>query len=122
MGEPDRLSELLKEWKQPEPSRDLERRVAAGYSAATSGNRSGGWRRILAARVSIPVPVLALAALVLIALLLWIRPSSVPPAPTMPAQMPHPGGEQNVVTSLSAQGFQPLPDGTARVVSDKELR
>src|SRR5690348_1176845 len=111
MDENERLSALLREWKQPEPSPELDDRVVEAYRAATWGQSPTGWRRVLGAHVSIPVPVLAVAALLIIALLLWIRPAS-PPAATAPA--PHPGNEQNVVTSLSATGFQPLPNGAAQ--------
>ena len=120
MDEKDRLSELLKEWRQPEPSPELDDRVVEAYRAATWGRGPRGWKRVLGARVSIPVPVLALAALLVIALLLWMRPAAAPAA-TAPAPPSHPGVEQNVVTSLSATGFQPLPNGAAQVVSGKEV-
>jgi hypothetical protein len=56
------------------------------------------------------VPVL-LAAAALVALFLWLRPTPAPSAPAAPGDVP-PG----VLTQLNVSGFQPLPNGEARIV------
>src|ERR1017187_4120877 len=108
MNEKDPLRSLLYEWEAPEPSAALEARIRAGYRA---GRRPTFWERLWSFRVSIPVPVLVAAAL-LIAAGFWLARRSVPsqnPAPVAPAA----GG---YMTRLEAAGFQPLPDGEIRVI------
>ena len=68
--------------------------------------------RLVNARIGIPVPVL-LAAAAALALFLFFRPASTPSAPP---QTP------GVLTQLNVSGFQPMPDGAARVVPVKEPR
>lgn len=107
MNEKDPLRSLLHEWKAPEPSAALDARVRAAYSG---GRRPTFWGRLWSFRISIPVPVLA-AAVLLIAAGFWLERRSVPPqspAPIAPA-----GG---YMTRLEAAGFQPLPDGEIRVI------
>lgn len=101
MTDMDPLRPLLREWEAPEPSAALDARVRAGFRASIGPS---AWRRFLTARVSIPVPVLA-ATVVLLALAWLIQPRPEPAAPTSPG----------VITRLEATGFQPLPDGEARV-------
>ena len=104
MIDPDPLRDLLREWDAPEPSPELDSRVAAAYRAAI--RRTPWWR----ARISIPVP--ALAAMVLLAVAVYLLQfRSAPPPP------PQPG----IVTQLNGTGFVPLPNGEARIVSVKEL-
>lgn len=116
MNQRDPIGELLREWHSPEPAAELDERVALAYRAEFPLGRGPApfWRRLLGARISIPVPVL-LAAAALVALFLWLRPAPAPSAPaaagnTAPA----------VLTQLNGSGFQPLPNGEARVVSVKE--
>jgi hypothetical protein len=118
MNERDPMRELLREWQSPKPGAEFDDRVADAYRAEFRIGRrpTPAWRRLLRARISIPVPVL-LAAVALIALFLWLRPASVPSAPAT-AGNPAPA----VLTQLNGSGFQPLPNGEARVISVKETR
>jgi hypothetical protein len=111
MREHDPLHALLEEWKAPEPSPELDRRVAAAYRKARP--RPPVWRRFLRARVSIPVPVLAVGVLAAILVLLVFRIASTPKPLTV---------SPNVVSQLNATGFLPLPNGQARVLSVAELK
>jgi len=107
MSENDPLRAVLREWKAPEPSAALDERVRAGFRSAQSPSP---WARFLSARVSVPVPVLA-AAMLLVAVVYLVEFRPAPPAP--PRQ---PG----VVTRLEATGFQPTPDGVALVEDVKQ--
>jgi hypothetical protein len=111
MREPDPLHALLREWKSPEPSRELDQRVVAAYRDAVP--RPPVLRRFWQARVSVPAPVLALGILLAVAALLWFRGSFTPKPLTV---------SPNVVAQLNATGFQPLPNGQARVLSVTELK
>lgn len=111
MREPEPFSALLQEWKSPEPSPELDRRIVAAYRNALPCPPI--LRRFLQARVSIPVPAFAVGVLVAVLMFLWFRGSS-PPQP-LPAT-------SNLVTHLDATGFQALPNGAARLVPVKELR
>ena len=108
MNEQDPLRPLLQEWEAPEPSAALDARVRAAYRA---GRRPTFWERLWSFRVSIPVPVLA-AAVLLIAAGLWLERRSIPPQRPVPVA-PAAGG---YLTRLETAGFQPLPDGEIRVI------
>jgi len=101
--EDDSLRNLLREWRAPDapPGMDAQMRSAwrAAYPASPSWN-------FWSARVSLPVPVFAVLMLVMLALVLQFR--SEPPAVTR--------GGHAYVTQVDAEGFQPLPNGAARVV------
>jgi hypothetical protein len=116
MTERDPMRELLREWQSPEPAAEFDERVAEAYRAEFPIGRrpTAPWRRLLGARISIPVPVL-LAAAAVVALFLWLRPRSAPIVPAIPGDVP-PG----VLTQLNVSGFQPLPNGEARIVEAKE--
>jgi hypothetical protein len=108
MSEIDPLRPVLREWEAPEPSAALDARVRAGFRAFQTPSP---WGRFWTARVSVPVPVLAAVGLLLA--LAWVvefRPAAPSPRP--------PG----VVTRLEATGFQPLPDGMARVVTVEDVK
>jgi hypothetical protein len=111
MIETDPLSSLLREWKAPEPAPGLDQRIVDAYRTARpdAERRTPAWWGFWKARVSVPVPVLV-AAMVVFALLIWFRPKPVSPPPD----------SANVVTRLSAAGYQPLPNGEARIVQIKE--
>jgi hypothetical protein len=111
MREPDLLDALLREeWKSPEPAAALDHRVTAAWRSAV---RPSAWRRFWSLRVSVPVPALGAAMLTIFALYFWLRPAAAPP---MPAETP------GVVTRLNTSGFQPLPNGEARVIPAVEIR
>ena len=116
MTEPDPLDVILREvWKSPEPTAALDQRVTSAYRSAVRppwfSRRS--WKQFWTMRVSVPAPALVAAAVAVFALYFWLRPAATPPAPPASAGM---------VTRLNASGFQPLPDGEARVVPAVEVR
>lgn len=115
MKEPDPLDALLQEWKSPEPAADLDQRVIAGYRSAVRQPQSSPpiWSRFWTLRISVPAPAFVMAALVIVALFLWLRPSVAPAAPAQAS---------GVVTRLNIDGFQPLPNGEARIVPAAEVR
>jgi hypothetical protein len=115
MREPDSLDALLREWKSPEPTAELDQRVTSAYRSAVRSPRFSPrfWRQFLTMRVSVPAPALVAATLAIITLFFWMRPSATP------AASPETSG---VVTRLNASGFQPLPDGQARVVPAMEVQ
>ena len=111
MNEHDPLKTLLREWKAPEPPPALDARVRAAYRDAV---KPSPWQRLWSFRISIPVPVLA-AALLLVAIGVWLQSRSGPPVRTAPAS---PG----YVTRMESAGFQPLPDGATRVIRAGEVK
>ena len=115
MREPDSLDVLLRKWELPEPTAELDQRVTSAYRSAVRPERSSvpAWRQFWTTRVSVPAPVLAAATLVVFILFFWLWPSAVP------AVSP---GTSGVVTRLNASGFQPLPDGHARVIPAMEIQ
>jgi hypothetical protein len=111
MIDPDSLDALLREeWKAPEPTAALEQRMTFAYRSAV---RPSVWWRFWKFRVSVPAPVLVAAMLTILALLLWLRPTA-PPAVSPEAN--------SVVTRLNASGFQPLPNGEARIIPAMEIK
>jgi hypothetical protein len=109
MREPDSLDALLREWKSPEPTVELDQRVTSAYRSAVRAPRFSApvWRQFWTMRLSVPVPALVAAALAIFSLFFWLRPSAAPAAAP---------NTSRVVTRLNASGFQPLPNGEARVV------
>jgi hypothetical protein len=107
MSENDPLRAVLREWQTPELPAGLDERVRAGFHALQAPSL---WQRFLSARITMPVPVLA-AAVVLLALVwaIGFRPS--PPAPAR-----RPG----LMTRLEATGFHAVPDGVALVEDVKQ--
>jgi|SRR5690349_10596042 hypothetical protein len=101
----DPIQDILREWQAPEPSSALDHRTLAAYRA---GYRPSGWRSFWQMRISVPVPALAaLAVLLALGFLLEWRLTPKPAAPRIDA---------GYVTRLDTAGFQPLPNGEARVV------
>jgi hypothetical protein len=112
MTDHDPLDALLREWKPPEPRMELDENVVRAYRATLSeGRRLPAWRRFWDSRVSIPAPLLVAAMAAVVILLFWLRPAAVPARPS---------DTPGVVTRLNATGFEPLPNGEARIVSVKE--
>ena len=108
--ERDPLRPLLQEWEAPDPSAAMDARVLAAYRAA---RRPSAWRRMWNRRVSLPVPVLAAAVILIAIVFLSLRPAP-DPAPV--------AGVRGHITRLDAAGFQPLPNGAARVVKVGEVQ
>jgi hypothetical protein len=106
----DLLDSLLKEWEAPEAPASLDARVRTAYRESRRGS---WWERLWTFRVSIPVPVLA-AALLLIAAGVWIERRSPPPVRT--------AAPPGYVTRLESAGYQPLPDGEVRVIRHQGVR
>ncbi len=115
MREPDSLDVLLREWKPPEPTAELDRRVTSAYRSAVRRPRFSprAWQQFWTMRLSVPAPALVAAALAILTLFFWWRPSAAP------AASPETSG---VVTRLNVSGFQPLPNGEARVVPAMEVK
>jgi hypothetical protein len=111
MKEFDSIHALLREeWKSPEPTAELDRRVTEAYRSAVRPKPA--WQQFWTMRVSVPAPVLFIAAVAIVALVIWLRPAASP-APTE---------RSGVVTELNVSGFQPLPNGEARVVPAVEIK
>ena len=110
MMENDHLNSLLGEWKAPEPPAALDVRLKAAYRAAY---RPSFWRLFWMTRIPVPAPALAVLAILVFALFLQFRSVQVPVAPR---------ADRGYVTRMEATGFQPLPNGAARVVSVEGVR
>ena len=110
MMENDPLRSVLREWQAPEPRAEIESRLRREFRAR---HPRSPWTAFWRLRIRIPAPALAVVALVLLALFLQIRTA---PAPVSPRA----GG--GYVTRLDATGFQPLPNGAARVVSVRGIQ
>ena len=108
--EDDKLRAILREWEAPEPSPAMDARVRAAWR----GLHRPAWKSIWTMRVSVPVPVLA--ALLLVAALLLLKFGMARPTEVAPSQT---GG---FVTQGNASGFQPVPNGEARVITVQEGR
>ena len=110
MREPDPLDVVLRaEWKSPEPTAAFDQRVTAAYRSAA---HPSAWLRFWRLRFSVPAPALVAAMLAIFALFLWLRPAPGTPVPAETA---------GAVTRLNASGFQPLPNGEARVIPAVEV-
>ena len=116
MKENDPLNSVLREWEAPEPPSAVDARVRAAYRAT---HRPSLWRRIWSAQVTIPVPALAAAFLLLLAPVLWLQLRSRPPAPQPAAVTPAGAGD---MTRVETAGFRPLPDGATRVIRSGEWK
>lgn len=103
----NRLQELLREWKAPDPNAALDERVRARFRQLNPSF----WRRIWTMRISIPVPAMA-AILLLAAAVLWLGPRPSPPHAAAPVR--------DYGNKVQSAGFEPLPDGAARVIEMKE--
>jgi hypothetical protein len=79
------------------------------------------WKRLLRARVPVPLPVAALAALLLLAALLW-RPAGPPSArgrqpDSMVVALP---GATRYVTTADLTGFVPVTNGNIIIIPRKD--
>jgi hypothetical protein len=103
----DRLHEILREWEVPAPAAKMDDCVRAAWRTA----HPPAWRRLWSARISMPVPVLAGLLLLAVALFVSLR--------LAPTASPAIG---RYVTRLNATGFQPAPNGEARIVKIEEMK
>ena len=121
MDEKDPLTTLLREWEAPEPHPSLDARVRAACRAACAPAAVPPlWLRIWHMRVTIPVPVLAVALLIVAALWLQFRPRAT--APAAPTVRPAPVASPGYMTRIENTGFQPLRDGATRIIRAKEVK
>lgn len=114
MKESDPLDTLLRECKLPEPTAELDQRVVSAYRSAVRPPRVSprAWRQFWTMRVSVPVPALVAVALAIFAVVFWLWPAA---ATTHSPETP------GIVTRLNVSGFQPLPNGVARIVPVMEI-
>lgn len=110
MMETDPLKNVLRDWQAPEPPDELVARVRAAYRAEY---RPSPWKVFWMTRVSVPAPALAVLAILIMALFLQFRSAPTPVAPRV---------DRGYITRMEATGFQPLPNGAARVVSVEGVR
>jgi hypothetical protein len=108
--EDDKLRAVLREWEAPEPSPQLDARVRKAWRSL----HRPAWKQIWMARVSVPVPVLA--ALLLAAAFLLVKFGGAGNTAERPSKS---GG---YVTQVNSTGFQPVPNGEARVINVKEAQ
>jgi len=111
MREPDSLDALLRDWKSPEPTAELDQRVRSAYRSTVRPPRF--WQQFWTMRVSVPAPALLAAAFAILALFFWLKSAAAP------AYSPEISG---AVTRLNADGFQPLANGEARLVPAMEVQ
>jgi hypothetical protein len=112
MNEPDSLDKLLHEWKSPEPAEQMDERVLDAWRSTFQPRRA---RSFWTMRISIPAPAFLGTALAVAVLLFWLRR---PDPPIVHEAAPQTRG---IITQLDARGFEPLPNGEARLVSAREI-
>lgn len=127
------LRELLRAWTAPEPAGDARARLLESFRAHTTPPPL--WRRLLAARVSVPLPAAACAAAALVAsaaalAALWSKsPWSMPAVAGVPAvrlvEVPVP--QERVVTRFvyverepRRPGARPAPPDAAPTAPAKD--
>ena len=111
----DPLQPVLREWTAPEPPAGMDARIRSAYRAQY---RPSPWRSFWSARVSVPIPVLAALMLMAAAVSLMFRAATPVPRPALhiSSSAVDQEGDRSLETRLDATGFQPLPNGAARVV------
>jgi hypothetical protein len=116
MNEPDSLDKLLHEWKSPEPEEQMDESVLCAWrSTVQPAVQPPRARSFWTMRISIPAPAFLAAALAVAVLLFWLRR---PDPPILREAVPQTRG---IVTQLDARGFEPLPNGEARIISAREI-
>lgn len=94
----DPLDGMLGEWRAPEPPAAMDERMLAAFRSRSA--RKWHW-------APAPAAALVIAAALLIGFR-WGQPRTPP--------------IHGYVTRIDAQGFQPLPNGAARVARREEVR
>ncbi|MBN1567008.1 MAG: hypothetical protein JXA73_04120 [Acidobacteria bacterium] len=115
------LNGVLQEWRAPEASRDLDRRIMEDYRKATRSRPL--WHRFFFTSVRVPLPVaVAALALLFIAAAAVIRRqpdvTTVPPAVTGPGGLQASHAEPPLVIHTSLEGFQPVSDANVTVMEE----
>jgi len=115
------LNGVLQEWRAPEVSGDLDRRILEDYRSATRARSL--WHRFLFTTVRVPLPV-AIAALVLLfvsaAAVLRRQPdvTIAPPVTSSPGGLQAAHSEPPLVIHTSLEGFQPVSDVNVTVMEE----
>jgi hypothetical protein len=110
MNKIDPLRSLLREWEVPEPSQALDTSMRDAFRQMHTPSI---WNHLWRMQVSVPVPILAAAVLVvMIALMIQFRSN-----PSSQRMLSFP----QLATRIDAPGFQPLPNGNAQIVLVKEF-
>jgi hypothetical protein len=116
MTEPDSLDKLLREWKSPEPAEQMDESVLHAWRSAVQPTvQVPRARNFWTMRINIPAPALLAGVIAVAVLLLWLRR---PDASVVHEAAPQTRG---IVTQLDARGFEPLPNGEARIISAREI-
>jgi hypothetical protein len=115
------LNGVLQEWRAPEVSRELDRRILEDYRKATRARSL--WRRFFSTSVRVPLPV-AVGALALLFLAAAVAIRRQPDVTTVPPATVGPGGyqaahnEPPLVIHTSLEGFQPVSDVNVTVMEE----
>lgn len=116
------LNGVLQEWRAPEVSTDLDRRILEDYRNATKAGSL--WHRFFFTSVRVPLPV-AVAALALLFIVAAVAIRRQPAVTTVPPAAVGPGGlqaahtEPPVVIHTSLEGFQPVSDVNVTVMEER---
>lgn len=106
MKKEEDVDSILREWKAPAPSADLDDSVLQAFRKACP---APVWRRV-PPRLERRVLLIAATVLVAVGLSISFRPIKGPP------EIPQ------VVTRINASGFRALPDGAATIIKAREVR
>ena len=116
------LNAVLRKWRMPDISPDLDRRILENYRNAVRAEPL--WRRFFSTSVRVPLPV-AVAALMLLFLAAAVAIRRPPAVSTTPPAIIGAGGlqaaraEPPVVVHTSLEGFQPVSDATVTVMEER---
>jgi hypothetical protein len=107
MNKEDNINSILREWKAPEPSRELDGRVLQAFHAARS---IPVWNRVSPQSLRVQVLLIAATLLVTVALVALFRYGK------------ESAGIPGIVTQINGSGFQALPNGAATITKSKEIK
>lgn len=105
----EQLRETLEQWKAPEPGQSLDARVLAAYRERV---KPPLWRRLLRARISVPVPVAAAIVLAIIIAAIVLAPPRQRPAYSSPRDT----AAAHPVQQVRIEDFRPVANPEMRVV------
>jgi hypothetical protein len=107
MNKEENLNSILREWKAPEPSPELDGRVLNAFHEVRSVRV---WSRQLPH--SLKAQVLLIAATVIFAVAVTVLFRHGKPSAGVP----------QIVTRINGSGFQALPNGSATIIKSKEIK